>query len=62
MSTIKGTLRHNRKGGGGGWGGIQMEGKIESSKVQIRALIAQQGREKRKQKKRAKVEEFVPYP
>ena len=61
MSTIKGTLRHNRKGGGGG-GGIQMEGKIESSKVQIRALIAQQGRERKKQNKRAKLKEFVPYP
>ena len=38
MSTIKGTLKHSRKGGGGRGGGremrIQMEEKWESSMVQ----------------------------
>ena len=28
----------------------------------FRVLIAQQGRERKKQNKRAKVKEFVPYP
>ena len=28
----------------------------------LRALIAQQGRERKTQNKRAKVKEFVPYP
>ena len=47
-------------GGGEKWG---FKGIVQRFKRYfLRALIAQQGRERKTQNKRAKVKEFVPYP
>ena len=59
MSTVKGTLRHStREGEKWGFRGIVRRFK----RYILRALIAQQGRERKKQNKRDKEKEFVPYP
>ena len=60
MPTIKGTLRHSSRRGGEKWG---LRGIVQRFKRYILSVLkAQQGRERRKQNKRAKMKEFVPYP
>jgi len=61
-SAIKGTLRHSNKRDFGGEEKCGIRGIVQRYKRYIiRALIAQQRRERKKQNKRAKVKEFVPY-
>ena len=64
MSTIKETLRHSRKGGGGDWDGGKKRRVERFKRYLLRVLRAQRrkGKKKGTKQERAKEWEFVPYP